>query len=144
MQGRLQIAGLLALLVAPPAFASSSPPPGVAPMVIIAPTENRSDPTLARGCWVRLFPAPGYTGQDDLTVAGPIELPSLRTPAGNVYWKQKAESIIVGPGAAVELYENGSFNGPSASLKPGARHAQLREELKLMQSVDSLRIRCPK
>jgi len=118
--------------------------PAIAPQIIIAPTEVRSDPTLVRGCWVRLFPQTDYQGLNDLTVAGPAELPSLHTPIGDVYWKQKAESLIVGPKASVTVFEEQSFRGPTVALGPGTRQPQLRKDLKLMQSIDSLKIACGK
>lgn len=115
------------------------------PLHIIAPTELRADPTLARGCWVRLFPQPEYKGTDDLTIAGPITIPSLHNPTGGangVYWKPKAESFIVGPRATVTVYENPSFRGRSARLEPGTQEGQLRDKLKFTQSIDSLKIEC--
>lgn len=130
-----------------PAFVEAADAPAVLspvipPQIILAPTEVRSDPTLAKGCWVRLFPELNYQGQDDITIAGPVEIPALRTPAGNVYWKNKAESLIVGPNARITVYENQSFRGPSADVKRGTSEANLREGLRLMQSIDSLNIRC--
>lgn len=116
--------------------------PVIPPQIIIAPTEVRTNPTLAKGCWVRLFPQTGYQGQDELTVAGPVDLPSLRTPTGGVLWKHKAESIIVGPKATITLYENQSYRGPSVTVKPGTMETKLREGLQIMQSIDSLKIRC--
>lgn len=116
--------------------------PVVPPLFIIAPTEVRTDPTLARGCWVRLFPEPEYNGTDDLTIAGPVELPSLHSPAGGVYWKQKTESLIVGPKATVVVYENEKFRHQTATLTPGTREPQLRKGLKFTQSIDSLKISC--
>lgn len=116
--------------------------PVTPPQIIIAPTEVRTSPTLAKGCWIRLFPEENYQGKDDLTVAGPVDLPSLRTPAGNVLWKHKAESIIVGPKARVTVYENQSYRGPALTVEPGSRETKLREGLQLMQSIDSLQIRC--
>ena len=136
----------LVLCVAAPmqVFAADASPaaPVISPQVILAPTEVRADPMLAKGCWVRLFPQPEFKGQDELTVAGPMELPSLRAPAGNVYWKQKAESLIAGPKATVTVFEHKSYGGPSATLKPGAQEAQLRKTMKLPQSIDSLKISC--
>lgn len=116
--------------------------PVVPPLFIIAPTEVRTDPTLARGCWVRLFPRPDYQGTDDLTIAGPVELPSLHTPAGSVYWKHKTESVIVGPKATVAVYENQNYRHQTATLAPGTREPQLRRGLKFTQSIDSLKISC--
>jgi len=115
--------------------------PVIPPLIIIAPTEVRTDPTLAKGCWVRLFPEPGFKGADDLTVAGPIELPSLRTPAGTD-WKHKTESLLVGPKATVTVYENRSYSDKRATLQPGTREAHLRKNLKFTQSIDSLKIKC--
>ncbi|QDZ27899.1 hypothetical protein [Noviherbaspirillum sp. UKPF54] len=118
--------------------------PIIPPLFIIAPTEVRTDPTLAKGCWVRLFPQPDYQGLDDLTVAGPVELPSLHTPAGGVYWKHKTESVIVGPKATVAVYENEHYRHQTAKLTPGTREPQLRKGLKFTQSIDSLKITCAK
>lgn len=116
--------------------------PVVPPLIIIAPTEVRTDPTLAGQCWVRLFPEPNFKGTDDLTVAGPIELPSLHTPAGGVFWKHKAESLLVGPKATVTVYENPSYRAKAATLKPGTQEPQLRKALNFTQSIDSLKIAC--
>ncbi|MGE5649708.1 MAG: hypothetical protein ACM34A_05875 [Bacillota bacterium] len=118
--------------------------PIIPPLFIIAPTEVRTDPTLAKGCWVRLFPQPDYQGLDDLTIAGPVELPSLHTPAGGVYWKHKTESVIVGPKATVAVYENEHYRHQTATLTPGTREPQLRKGLKFTQSIDSLKITCAK
>jgi hypothetical protein len=118
--------------------------PVVPPLIIIAPTEVRTDPKLGAGCWVRLFPEPNFKGVDDLTVAGPIELASLHNPAGGVYWKHKAESVLVGPKATVSVYENQSFRDHTATLKPGTQEPQLRSALKFAQSIDSLKIACEK
>jgi hypothetical protein len=113
-------------------------------LLIIAPAEIRTDPALANGCWVRLFPQPGFKGDNDLTIAGPLELPALHEPSGNVYWKPTAESLIVGPKARVTVYEHASFRDRSATLKPGSQEPQLRSALKFTQSIGSLKIACEK
>jgi hypothetical protein len=115
--------------------------PVVPPLIIIAPTEVRTDPTLAKGCWVRLFPEPDFQGVDDLTIAGPISLPSLHTPVG-IDWKHKTESLLVGPKAIVTVYENQAYRDKAATLQPGTREAQLRSNLKFTMSIDSLKISC--
>jgi hypothetical protein len=142
------VAGTVLLAASMPARAQGTPPaltPAVPPQIILAPTEIRSDPTLARGCWVRLFPEAAYKGTDDLTIAGPVSIASLHAPTGGasgVYWKPKAESLLVGPRASVALYENESFQGRTVTLSPGTREPQLREKLKFTQSVDSLKVHC--
>jgi hypothetical protein len=115
--------------------------PVIPPLIIIAPTEVRTDPTLAKGCWVRLFPEPDFKGVDDLTIAGPITLPSLHTPVGTD-WKHKTESVLVGPKATVTVYESQSYRDKAATLQPGTREAQLRKNLKFTMSIDSLKISC--
>lgn len=117
--------------------------PVVPPLIIIAPTEVRTDPTLAKGCWVRLYPEPNFQGMDDLTIAGPISLPSLHTPVG-IDWKHKTESLLVGPKATVTVYENQSYRDKAATLQPGTKEAQLRKNLKFTMSIDSLKISCAK
>ncbi|WP_019143287.1 beta/gamma crystallin domain-containing protein [Noviherbaspirillum massiliense] len=115
--------------------------PVVPPLIIIAPTEVRTDPTLAKGCWVRLFPQPDFKGVDDLTIAGPIELKSLHTPVGT-NWKHRTESILIGPKATVVVYESKDFRDKAATLKPGTQEPQLRKGLQFTQSIDSLKISC--
>ena len=132
-------------MVPPGAEQSGNPnllTPVVPPLIIIAPTEVRTHPKLAEECWVRLFPEPDFKGRDDLTIAGPIELPSLHTPAGGVYWKHKAESVLVGPKATIVVYESKSFQDKAATLEPGSQMPQLRKALQFTQSIDSLKITC--
>lgn len=135
------------LCVALPAFAAAAESPAllspvIPPQIIIAPTEIRADPTLAKGCWIRLFPETGYKGQDDLTIAGPVDIPALQAPSGNVYWRHKPESFIAGPNATIIAYENQSFQGPPVSIKAGTRETNLRDGMRLMQSIGSLIVRC--
>lgn len=138
---------LLAAASAPAAAQGTGAPlpPVIPPQIILAPTEIRSDPTLARGCWVRLFPEAAYKGADDLTIAGPVSISSLHSPTGGasgVYWKPKAESLIVGPKASAALYEHEAFRGRTVALPPGTREPQLREKFKFTQSIDSLKVTC--
>lgn len=148
LKSRLSVFTIAACILLPGAGAADTAKnkkldaPVIPPLFIIAPTEVRTDPTLARGCWVRLFPQPDYKGVDDLTIAGPVELPSLHTPAGGVDWKHKTESLIVGPKATVAVYENESYRHQTATLAPGTREPQLRKGLKFTQSIDSLKISC--
>lgn len=117
--------------------------PVIPPLIVIAPTEVRTDPTLAKGCWVRLFPEPDFKGIDDLTIAGPIALPSLHTPAG-LDWKHKTESVLVGPKATATVYESKSYKDKAATLRPDTQEPQLRKGLKFTQSISSLKIACGK
>lgn len=126
---------------APGKSAQAIPGPAIPPLILLDPTEIRSHPTSARGCWVWMFPQPGLKGEHDVAVAGPIALSSLHTPAG-LDWHNKAESLIVGPKATVTVYENQDFRGESKVFAPGAQIGHLRKEGKLIQSIDSLKISC--
>ncbi|MFL6717244.1 MAG: hypothetical protein ACJ8G3_12880 [Burkholderiaceae bacterium] len=115
--------------------------PAVAPLVLLDPTELRAKPTLARGCWVWLFPDTNYQGQDSIAVAGPADIQSLHTPAG-LDWHGKAESLIVGPKASLTVYEVQGFRGQERTFPPGFEVKQLRKDLGFIQSIDALRLSC--
>ncbi|TFV91520.1 hypothetical protein E4K72_20465 [Oxalobacteraceae bacterium OM1] len=146
-----RLAGIAALAVAHAAFAASPSggtnipaleTPVIPPAIILAPLEIRTTPTLKEGCWVQLFPQADYKGDDNLTISGPLDLPSLHAPRGGVVWKEKTESLIVGPKASVAIFENANFSHKTTELQPGTREPRLRGNLKFTQSIDSLRIRC--
>lgn len=120
---------------------AASLPPVFNPLVIIAPTEMRTEPALTRGCWARLFPQPDFRGPDDLTVAGPMEFPELHTPVG-ANWKQRTRSILVGPNATLTVFEGEKFAAKEATFKAGARIPDLRKQLPGVMAINSLRITC--
>jgi len=115
--------------------------PAVAPLIMLDPTEIRSKPTLARGCWVWMFPDTNYRGNDDIAIAGPADVKSLHTPLG-LDWHQKAESLIVGPKAGLTVYEVEGFRGKERTFPPGFKVQQLRKDLGFIQSIDSLKLSC--
>ena len=118
-----------------------SVPPAVAALVMLDPTELRSRPTLARGCWVWMFPQTNYRGNDNIAVAGPAEIPSLHTPVG-LDWHGKAESLIVGPKASLTVYEVQRFRGKQRTFEPGFKVGNLRKDLGFIQSIDALKLSC--
>ena len=115
--------------------------PAVAPLVMLDPTELRSKPTMARGCWVWMFPQTNYSGKDSIAVAGPVEIQSLHTPVG-LDWHSKAESLIVGPKASLTVYEVQGFRGQERTFPPGFEVQQLRKDLGFIQSIDALKLSC--
>ena len=115
--------------------------PAVAPLLMLDPTELRSKPTLAQGCWVWMFPDTDYKGTDDIAIAGPADVKSLHTPLG-LDWHQKAESLIVGPKAGLTVYEVEGFRGKERTFPPGFKVQQLRKDLGFIQSIDSLKLSC--
>ncbi|TCS39374.1 hypothetical protein EDC30_101330 [Paucimonas lemoignei] len=116
-------------------------PPVLSPLVIIAPTEMRTEPALTRGCWARLFQLPQFRGQNDLTIAGPMEIADLHTPVG-VDWKPRMRSILVGPNASLTIYEGARFADKEATFKAGARVSDVRKELPGVMAINSLKITC--
>lgn len=115
--------------------------PAVAPLVMLDPTELRSKPTLARGCWVWMFPGTNFEGDNSIAVAGPAEITSLHTPVG-LDWHSKAESLIVGPKASLTVYEVQGFRGQEKTFPPGFEVRQLRKDLGFIQSIDALKLSC--
>jgi len=131
-----------------PAGAGTSPSagtvqvaPAVAPLIMLDPTELRSKPTLAQGCWVWMFPDTNYKGKDSVAIAGPAEIKSLHTPVG-LDWHSKAESLIVGPNASMTVYETQGFRGQERTFPPGFEVRQLRKDLGFVQSIDALKLTC--
>jgi hypothetical protein len=123
----------------PPAVPGTAPV--IAPLIRLDPTEIRTRPTMAAGCWVWLFPKKNYKGPDDIAIAGPVEVRSLHTPIG-LDWNKHTESLIVGPKAVVTVFETGNFADRQATLKPGTRLTSLRSKLRFTQSIDSLKVAC--
>lgn len=115
--------------------------PAIPPLIRLDPTEIRTKPSMAAGCWVWLFPKKNYKGSDDIAIAGPVEVRSLHTPIG-LDWKEKTESLIVGPNAVVTVFETGNFGDKQATFKPGTHITHLRDKLRFTQSIDSLKVVC--
>ncbi|MBC7415216.1 MAG: hypothetical protein H7327_09815 [Herminiimonas sp.] len=116
--------------------------PAIPPLVRLDPTELRGHPTLAKGCWVWLFPKKNYKGSGDIAISGPVDVRSLHTPLG-LDWKQKTESVIVGPKATVTVFETENFGDRQAVFKPSTRILNMRKKLRFTQSIDSLKVACP-
>jgi hypothetical protein len=111
------------------------------PMVVLMPFQFHTDQNLANGCWVRMFDSTNFKGKDEITIAGPIEMQSLKTPSG-INWRRKADSLVVGPKATVSVYEDELFKDKNLTFKPGQQVPSLRKELGFMHSIDSLKISC--
>lgn len=71
--------------------------------------EPRSD-----RCWVDLYRGPDYTGAK-ARIFGPVELANLREVQGAA-WDDAIESLEVGPGAEVSVYENENFELPKGPV----------------------------
>lgn len=110
-----------------------------AAVLVLLPVQLASDEKLANGCWVRFYDGQNFRGSS-LTLAGPVEMPQMH-PAGNV-WRDW-ESAVVGPKARVTTFDDENFRQRTASLTPGQRIADLRDQkLGWFDEVHSARVAC--
>jgi hypothetical protein len=111
------------------------------PVVVLVPMQVRTNPNLVGGCWVRLFDGTNFKGRDELTIAGPIQMQSLTMPSG-IKWSRRADSLIVGPKATVQVYGGALFKDKNLTFKADEKVPSLRKELGFLHSIDSLKITC--
>ncbi len=111
------------------------------PLIVLVPLEFRADPNFAQGCWVRLYNGMNFKGNDELTIVGPTDMQTMKTPSG-VNWKRKAESLEVGPKATVTVYENEFFKDKTVTYQPGQKVDNLRKSLGIFHAIDSLKVAC--
>lgn len=126
---------------APPANNASGAVTVDVPVVMLVPMQLREDPNLAKGCWVRLYSDENLKGNDELTVVGPMQLKSLKLP-GDINWKRKAESLVVGPKARVTIYENELFKKKEAVFQPGQQVPNLKKGFGFLNSMESIKVDC--
>ena len=94
--------------------------------------------TAVDGCFVHLFEDEDFDESDDhFILTEPGEYPSIENlPGAPAGWDDEAESIKVGPGATVTIYEDEDFRGRSMELQPGTEIADLEDE------AESLKMTC--
>jgi hypothetical protein len=112
------------------------------PTIVLVPY-SAENPNLADGCWTRLFDGTDLKGKDMLTIAGPMDLQSLKTPSG-INWSKRAESLVVGPKAKVTVFENEMFKNKQLTFQANQKVPSLRKELGFMNSIDSIKVSCVK
>ena len=125
----------------PPPQVVAAPPP-LPTLLLIAPTELRAEPVIPPGCWAKFFDEPDFRGRDSLTVAGPVMLPDIHSPAGGVYWPHRVASILVGPRARVTAFSARNFQNPLPTLNPGSEQTRLEGALSSAMSIASLKLEC--
>ena len=112
------------------------------PMVILVPANERPDPTLYNGCWVRLIDNVAKpAGNEYLTIVGKMYLPSLTTATG-VTWSGKSDALSIGPNALVTVYGQQAYMGPGVMLKPNQIVQDARADLGFINSVESMTVEC--
>lgn len=80
-------------------------------------------------CWVQLYDGKNFTDEND-RIHGPGKWNALRNLPGakKTDWGDEADSLKVGPGATVQVWNNENFNGKSATYGPGTERPNLPEE----------------
>ena len=90
----------------------------------------------SRGCWVDLYEQPGFRGRR-LRLLGPGSYVNLCVAPEE--WGEEAGSIIAGPSAYVECFEEFNFGDSVFWLLPGQRVADVAE-LPSDSQMDSIRL----
>ena len=76
----------------------------------------------SRGCWVDLFEQPGFRGRT-LRLFGPGSYVNLWVAPED--WGEEARSLVAGPAAYVQCFEELNFPGSVLWLVPGQRVADV-------------------
>lgn len=110
------------------------------PTVMVVPPEV-PNPTLDRGCWIRLLDGQGFSGQSFVLV-GPAELRALDLAAISRF-RRRVASAETGPNATAQLYSEEGFAGVSVKLGPSTREGHVARTLgRDGRQVAALRLAC--
>ena len=90
----------------------------------------------SKGCWVDLFEAPGFAGRR-LRLFGPGDYVNLWV--GPEEWGDEVRSIVVGPCAFAQCFEELNFRDSVVWLAPNQRVAAVAE-MPTSEELDSIRI----
>jgi hypothetical protein len=139
------LAGVLAVAAAgafaqQPAPSKSAPVDNQpAPVVMVVPIEL-SDPALKTGCWAQLYDERNFTG-DMLTLVGPLQVDTTDKAAGKQL-RRKIDSLVTGPKAMLNVYEEKWFKNKSITFGPNSKEPGLIKKLGFTGSIQSLKLAC--
>lgn len=119
--------------------AGGAPDNKPAPVVMLVPIEI-SDPALKAGCWAQLYDERNFQG-DMLTLVGPMDIDTT-DKAGGRQLRRKIDSIVTGPKAMVNVYEEKWFKNKSVTFGPNSKEPGLIKKLGFAGSIQSLKIAC--
>lgn len=92
-------------------------------------------------CWVKLYDADNFSEVSSYTtLQGPVELATMANLDGKD-WRDQIESLIVGPGARVELYKSENYAGTPITFNANQRVEKLGD-LNYEDDVESLKLTC--
>ncbi len=91
---------------------------------------------LSNGCWVDVWDQPQQTGKH-VRLVGPVDLPYLRLAGAG--WEPLVQSLVVGPNAYVQCYEDLNFDDSVFWLLPNQRVDNVAD-LRCNDEIDSMRL----
>jgi len=127
--------GALTLLVSALLCSCASTPAGPMPR----PAFNNIA-TPASDCWARLYEHKNLGGRV-LTLAGPTRVGDL-APRLGFPWDPRYESLAVGPGAVLQLYDDPDFKDRRGSFRSGAMVPDLDREMGVFRRTRSVTVEC--
>lgn len=132
---------------APPATTSNrgmaTPPPGDdTPIVLVVPTSMATDPTLANGCWARLYDSTDFRGTL-FPIAGGVSIPNNR--AGYITGFEMGrnfDSLMLGAHASLTVWDETNYRNRSTTFGPGQAIPNLDSRMGNMEEIRSLKLTC--
>lgn len=117
---------------------------GAMPVVVLVPMVYAADANLADGCWARLYDATNFSG-NMLTLIGPVDIARAR-PASVTGFElgRNYDSVIVGPKARLQVWDNDGFRDKNATFSAGQRVADLDDRMGQFEEIKSAKITCQK
>lgn len=114
---------------------------GKAGAALLVPA-SQPDPMLNNGCWIQLMDnIETPRSREYLTIIGAKYMPELETASGKG-WARRADGLSIGPNAQVIVYGEKDFGGRGVAIRPNSIVQDLRAELGLVDSIESMKIEC--
>jgi hypothetical protein len=99
------------------------------------------NPTLERGCWIRLSDGLGFSGQS-FVVVGPAEMRAFDL-ATIARFRRRVSSAQMGPRAEAKLYSRENFTGAAVTMGPSTSEPQVGRAFGAPhRRVEALRLFC--
>lgn len=115
---------------------------GRTPALLIVPMATAMDDAMSKGCWARLYDTTDFGG-NMLTVSGNIEIPALQSDRiAGFEWDRNFDSVIVGPGASLAVWQDDDFKGETTTLRANQRMRDLDKKMGFFEDIHSLRLTC--
>ncbi len=106
-------------------------PPRRSGLGVSAPNPN--------GCYVFLYDRSDWQGAG-VVLNGPARWPKLEGLYANQNWRNRIQSVDVGPAATVTVYTDAAFNGLSRRFAPNSKQPRLESDVSAR--IESLELAC--